>query len=88
MHHLFYGRIKCDIFENLSITTKIKSSLSLVLGKPRTKSIVILIHGLVGIYKGVYEPCDCFRYFTCLQVIHLLQTLSIFNDVGPNELML
>ena len=48
--------IKCAIFENLSITTKMLSCPNLVLGNPKTKYILIESQGLHGIGKGVYNP--------------------------------
>jgi hypothetical protein len=45
--------MKCAILENLSTTTKTESLPLLVLCKPKTKSIEILVQGSLGIGKGV-----------------------------------
>ncbi|PKU86042.1 hypothetical protein MA16_Dca001873 [Dendrobium catenatum] len=58
---------------------------SLVLGKSRAMSIAISIHGSIGIYMGVYKPCDYSRYFACLQVyskrVHILDILDLLFRV-------
>jgi hypothetical protein len=49
---IFYHRIKCAIFENLSTTTKMESTLLCILGNPITKSMLIASHGLLGMGNG------------------------------------
>ena len=55
--------IKCAIFENLSTTKKMLSCPNLVLGNPKTNSILIESQALHVIGKGVYNPA--------LEVCHL-----------------
>jgi hypothetical protein len=48
--------MKCAIFENLSTTTKIESLPLFVLGKPKTKSMLMSSQGTLGTGNGMYKP--------------------------------
>jgi hypothetical protein len=48
--------MKCAIFENLSTTPKIESLALFVLGKPKTKSILMSSQGTLGMDNGMYNP--------------------------------
>ncbi|PKU66329.1 hypothetical protein MA16_Dca015234 [Dendrobium catenatum] len=51
--------MKCAIFENRSTTTNMESAPRLVLGSPRTKSILKSSQMEFGIGNGVYSPVFC-----------------------------
>ena len=67
------GGIKYDHFVNLSVTTKIQSSLPAGF-IPVTKSLLIDDHGCLGIAKGVNISGGQSR--TCLEFCQLIQDLT------------
>jgi hypothetical protein len=69
---VLWNGMKCVIFLNLSITTKIESLPFFVLGSPKTKSIDMSTHCSLGTGKGVYNPCGKTLDLACLHVMHLL----------------
>jgi hypothetical protein len=48
--------MKCAIFYNLSTTTKIESLPLFVLGKPKTKSMLMSSQRILGMGNGMYKP--------------------------------
>src|SRR2546423_1518843 len=48
----------------------------LVLGKPKTKSILISIQGELGTGKGIYKPCGIDLDLPCLQAKQALHNLE------------
>ena len=70
MFYVLLHAIKWSILLNLSTTTKILFLPFLVCGRPRTKSIDILVQHLLGTFKIVYNSFGCDLDLASLNVKH------------------
>ena len=69
---VFLQGIRMHTLLNLSTTTNKYSCLFLVVGRPPTKSMEMLSHGLVGIGNEWYKPCFLLSGFLVQQSMHPL----------------